>query len=180
MAKYVVTCPICAKRYGLPPCEPADLVKRDFVCPNCRYSIPYTSLIKGLSAPAPMADNMVTQADPQMKTKIAGNNIQKTMLHVISDGNKYILSPGNYTLGRRSSDSTATIQLAPDPYMSRQHANLYVATVGGKIVSQIRNLKPSNPIFINNKPLAEKKVQTLMDGDRIQIGMTHIIYINTK
>lgn len=224
MGRYIVTCPICKKRYGLPPCTPADLISRMFVCPNCKYTTEYTTLIKGLVAPPPQnpapPTNPVMQpmggpmGQPPMggpmgqppvgtpmggpmgqpmanggaKTKVAhagGMNQQQPqpqqpqmVLHVLSDDTRIPLMPGNHTLGRRSSDSTATIQLAPDPYMSRVHATLFVTTVGGKVVSQIRNMKRENPIFVNGNPLHENKVQTLKVGDRLQIGMTNIVYTN--
>ena len=51
MSEYIVKCPICRKQYKMTPKDPSTLAQKTFSCPNCHYTTPFTSLIKGLAAP---------------------------------------------------------------------------------------------------------------------------------
>ncbi|MGN0213305.1 MAG: FHA domain-containing protein [Muribaculaceae bacterium] len=117
-------------------------------------------------------------ASNHLETKVAsGNGVQaRPSLTVAGTNSKFILNPGAYIVGRRSSDSKATLQLAPDISMSRQHARLVVQVVAGKPMAQIMGLKASNPILVNGKICATGRPCTLKPGDIIQLGMTKIVF----
>ena len=68
-----------------------------------------------------------------------------------------VLPPaGSYTLGRKSSDSTARIKVAPDIRMSRVHAGMRtVVANGGTNNYQITSLKDDNPVYVNGRPVQE-------------------------
>ena len=54
MSEYIITCPICRKQYKLTPKDPLTLAQKSFTCPNCRYTTPFPTLIKELTAPQPI------------------------------------------------------------------------------------------------------------------------------
>jgi len=114
------------------------------------------------------------------KTKVAAQAMMgakgKMSLVVESTGMSFPLMQGTYILGRASSDSKATLKLAPDPYMSRQHARLYVGAVNGKIQCHLCGLASTNPIFVNDKKIETGSPVTLKSGDKILLGMTTILF----
>lgn len=164
-------------------------MNKQFRCPKCGCSAPYSSLMGGAG----------TQDNPALHTHIAGGGMshstesgfgeQKTRvagqammgmkskmaLVVESTGMSFPLMPGTYILGRASSDSRATLKLAPDPYMSRQHAKLVVGAVNGKMQCQLCGLASANPIFVNGKKIDTGSVVAIKVGDKILLGMTNII-----
>ena len=183
MPVYIITCPICRKQYKLTPKDPSALVQKNFSCPSCRYSTPFTTLIKNLSVPQPITRSEIPAEMPvgqvnHLATKVSpGIGVQaKAYLTVIGSDSKFILNQGVYVLGRKSSDSNATLQIAPDISMSRQHARLAVQVVGGRLMAQIVSLKATNPVFVNGKMYAIGQPCTLKSGDRLQLGMTGLIF----
>lgn len=184
MSVYIVTCPICRKQYKLMPKDPTTLAQKTFSCPNCRYTTPFTTLIKELATPHPVTrsegiDPSSMNQKMHSATKVSQNNGNqaKVFITVIGSNAKFVLNQGVYILGRKSSDSTATLQLAPDISMSRQHARLAVQMVGGKLMAQIIGLKTDNPIFVNGRAYAVGQPCTLKSGDRLQLGMTRIVFL---
>lgn len=183
MPVYIITCPICRKQYKLTPKDPSTLAQKTFSCPNCRYTAPFTTLIKDLAAPQPVTRSEGNDAPPvnhgiHSATRVSpGVGMQsKAYITVIGSNARFVLNQGIYVLGRKSSDSTATLQLAPDISMSRQHARLAVQLVGGRLMAQIIGLKASNPIIINGKMFAAGQPYTLKSGDKIQLGMTRVVF----
>ena len=167
MPVYIITCPICRKQYKLTPKDSSTLAQKTFSCPNCRYATPFPTLIKELATQQPITGTKVLQ-NVGMQAK--------AYITVIGSNAKFVLNQGIYVLGRKSSDSTATLQLAPDISMSRQHARLAVQLVGGRLMAQIVGLKANNPIIINGKMYAVGQPCTLKSGDKIQLGMTSIVF----
>lgn len=183
MPVFIITCPICRKQYKLTPKDPSTLAQKSFTCPNCRYTAPFPTLIKDLAAPQPITrsdgnDSIHPNQRIHSATKVTQNvGMQsKAYLTVIGSNARFVLNQGVYVLGRKSSDSTATLQLAPDISMSRQHARLAVQMVGGRLMAQIIGLKANNPIFINGKVYAAGQPCTLKAGDKLQLGMTKIVF----
>ena len=181
MPVYIITCPICRKQYKLTPNNPSILAQKNFSCPNCRYTTPFTALIKDIAVPEPITRsdaNPVVNQTLHSATRVTSNPVvnSKAFLTVIGSNAKFILNQGIYVLGRKSSDSTATLQLAPDISMSRQHARLAVQIVGGKLMAQIIGLKANNPIMVNGKIYSSGQPCTLKSGDSIQLGMTKILF----
>lgn len=181
MPTYIITCPICQKQYKLTPKDPSSIAQKKFTCMNCKYSAPFSTLVKNLPQPQPVthSGDMNLPVNPQKHsaTKVAhGLNVQsKAFLTVMGSNTKFILNPGLYILGRKSSDSTATLQLAPDISMSRQHARLVVQSVAGKLMVQVVALKANNPLVINGKLYTAGHPCNLKSGDRLQLGMTTVI-----
>lgn len=178
MSIQVITCPICKKQYKLSVNDPSSLAKKTFTCPNCKYSAPFTTLIKGLSnsavtnggsAPAPQVHNAT-------KVKPMTGQTPKAYLTVVGTNSRFVLEQGMYVMGRRSSDSTATLQLAPDISMSRQHARMAVKMVGGKLMAQVMSMKAANPVFLNGMVCPEGKPCSLKSGDTLQLGTTKVVF----
>ena len=173
----IITCPICKKRYNLTPKDPNTLMQKTFTCPNCKYMAPFTTILN-----QPIGHNdqektgMAVQTGKHSFTKVLNKQNSNAYLTVIGNNVKFILNPGVYVLGRKSSDSKATIQIAPDITMSRQHARLAVKMVGGKMMAQVICLKENNPIYINGKPYLIGQPCTLKPGDNLQMGATRLVY----
>lgn len=184
MPVFVVTCPICKKKYKLTVQDTAILAQKNFTCRNCNYSAPFSQLIKGLPQPQPVTRPGVIQPNPQVgsqhfATKVSSNmgaGQARAYLSVVGNASKFVLNPGIYILGRKSSDSNATLQLAPDISMSRQHARLSVQMIGGMIMAQIQSLKASNPVFVNGSICPVEKQIILKSGDRLQLGATLVLF----
>lgn len=183
MPTYIITCPICKKQYKIASKDSTTLARKTFSCPSCRYSAPFSSLIKELNAPQPITrpeniDSFTSNQQIHPATKVSSNlNAQlRVYLTVLNNNARFILNPGIYILGRKSSDSTATLQLAPDISMSRQHARLSVQLVGGRPMAQVVGLKANNPVIINGKVSAVGHPYTLKQGDKLQLGMTTIVF----
>lgn len=106
------------------------------------------------------------------------NNGPRPMLFIPALNRQFPLGVGQFVLGRESSDSQATIKLAPDPYMSRSHACLTVAqSVSGASVVTLTGMNPKNDIFINNKRIHPMEGVKLSPGDEILLGNTVVKYI---
>lgn len=179
MPEYIITCPACRQKYRLTPKDPSSLAVKNFSCPKCRYSTPFPALIKDLPQNITHSDSPIQQPVKQhTATKVTpGIGAEaKVYITVAGSNNRFILKQGIYILGRRSSDSTATLQLAPDISMSRQHARLAVQLVGGKLMAQIVGLKANNPILVNGKMLTAGQPCMLKSGDNIQLGSTRILF----
>lgn len=183
MPVHIVTCPICRKQYKITPKDPSALAQKTFSCPNCRYAAPFSTLINDMATPQPAAfpgNGRPASMNPNMHsaTKVSTNaGMQpKAYLTVMGSSARFVLNPGIYILGRKSSDSTATLQLAPDISMSRQHARLSVQMVGGRLMAQIIGLKSNNPIVVNGKVYVAGQPYTLKAGDKLQLGSTRIIF----
>lgn len=185
MPTYIITCPVCKQRYKATkiPSTP-----KPFVCKKCGYSAPINSVLQK-DTPSQLvtnseATNTITSTNNDVSPKIApGTKVRagaalevKAYLTVMGNGVKFVLVPGVYILGRKSSDSKATLQIAPDISISRQHARLTVQSVGGKVMAQIIGLKNDNPVIINGKALSVGLPQTLRSGDRLQFGTTSVVY----
>lgn len=183
MSVYIISCPICRKQYKLTPKDPSTLAQKTFSCPNCHYSTPFTTLIKDLPSAEPISPSAglymqqanqtvhaPTKVSPNMSTQL------RAYLTIVGSNSKFVINQGVYVLGRRSSDSKATLQLAPDISMSRQHARLAVQLVGGKLMAQLVGLKADNPVIINGKAYTAGKPCTLKSGDKLQLGQTRMVF----
>lgn len=82
-----------------------------------------------------------------------------------------------FTMGRKSSDSTADVKLAPDLSMSRVHAGMRIVVFqGGTKGFQITSAKDSNPVYVNGQPVAKGKAVNLKLGDRLRMGETDLVF----
>lgn len=184
MKEIKISCPGCHKSFTLKTQNPNALMAKEFKCPKCGFSAPFSMLIGGRVADNPALHTHIAGGGlaPSagfggLKTKVAGQAQMGSMSLVVeSTGRSFQLMPGAYILGRASSDSKATLKLAPDPYMSRQHARLVVSSSYGKMQCQLCGLASTNPIFINNKKIPQGSAVTLKSGDKILLGMTTILF----
>lgn len=179
MAKYKFNCPNCKTLYQLTVAKPETMVNKTFVCNKCGHTNLFSKLLPIPSQPTnpskTIPDGYNQQSDTKKHTHVVVSDGEaKAYLTVASTKAKYVLKNGIYVLGRDSSDSSATLRLAPDITMSRQHARLIVQTVGGKTVAQITGLKFNNPVIVNGNALPANRPFTLKSGDVIQLGATKV------
>ena len=175
MNVYTITCPICQKQFKLTVNNPAALTQKHFLCPNCKNESPFFKMIKGIPKPQP-----VTRSGDGIgkKTIVAHNNMNKVngYLTVVGSNNKFVLDQNIYIIGRKSSDSTANLQVAPDISISRKHARLTMQHVGDKVNAVIIGLKHDNPIVVNGKEYAAGIPCELKTGDKLKLGTTEMVF----
>lgn len=187
MKEIKITCPGCHKSFTLKTQNTSAIMGKEFRCPKCGFSAPFSMLIGGHGVNDFALHTHIAGGGPSQnagpcgqKTKVAQQAQMGTKnsmsLVVESTGMCFPLMPGTYILGRASSDSKATLKLAPDPYMSRQHARLVVNSSFGKMQCQLCGLASTNPIFVNNKKIPQGSAVTLKSGDKILLGMTTILF----
>lgn len=179
MVSHIVTCPICKKKYKLTTEHPDTLPEQEFRCPKCFYRSPMHKVIPSLPAPKPQKTTVAPppqQTATPVKTK-RWTDTQKPrfFLNIQGAGVRIPVNEGLYTIGRRSPDSTANIQLTPDPYMSRVHAKIASKVINGKLVVQVCSLKENNPILINGQVCPVGQARNLKPNDCIQLGTTKVV-----
>lgn len=182
MSEVKIVCPQCGGKFTLRAANLQMMASKTFRCPKCGFSSSFGQLMgnagmspQTLRAPQqPLHTHIATgPATPGGKTSISThNNIAR--LEVIDTGHEIPLSQGIYTLGRQSSDSRASLQIAPDRFMSRLQAKLQVASINGTPLCQITGVSATNPIFVNNSRVSEGQVVKLRNGDVILLGMTKV------
>lgn len=201
MAAINITCPGCRKAYVLKTQNPGAMMGKEFRCPKCGFSVPFSMLMGNRGMDNPALHTHIADGRFVPPTHIAGGGFsqnqgyafggQKTKvaqqvqmgaasrmsLVVESTGMSFPLMPGVYILGRASSDSRATLKLAPDPYMSRQHARLVYnpMTTGIGTEFQLCGLSSINPIFVNGKKISTGQSIILHPGDKILLGKTTVV-----
>lgn len=183
MATAKVQCPGCRSVFTVKAATIESVANKIFRCPKCGTSMPFSRVLVGAvpmgAGSMPPAQALHTHIagapsnaplDPGAKTRVTGGAGTRVTLHLDSIGRSFPLGPGTYTLGRDSLDSSATVKIAPDRYMSRMQASL---TVGPGGVS-ISGLSPTNPIIVNGNRVDMGKPVALKNGDRLQLGMTKV------
>lgn len=158
------------------------MVNKIFRCPKCGMQAPFGQLmpnVKPAQAAQPLKTNIVTapagQFSPGGKTHVASKpNIAELVIE--NSGRAFPIAQGTYTLGRASADSTASLKLAPDPYMSRLHARLDVIPAPGGCMCRITAMSSANSIYVNNTKLQTGQSASLRNNDRILLGMTNVIF----
>lgn len=179
------SCPNCHGAFTLKTPNASAILGKSFCCPKCHYSTPFSSLLKiQQSTPAPFKTHIANGGGATMplKTRIAtgGTGNCNLSLVVESTGRRFPLMPGVHILGRDSSDSRATLKLAPDPYMSRQQARLVIEMRGAQPLCQIYALSATNACFVNNQKISSGQAVTLKVGDKILLGTTIVQLVPTK
>ena len=143
---------------------------------NINPNSPVTNLITG-DGNQVAATGHTMVAGPAGK-KLAGGVGQRGFFLIKESGKVIPLAQGRHILGRDSSDSGATLRIAPDPYMSRRHAHLEVVAIGGGVLrSMITGLNSGNDIFINGGRIRPGATVQLTPGDEILLGMTTLCSI---
>lgn len=195
----IITCPSCKRRFEL-----RSKIPSIFHCPKCHYQAPFQSILDQNSQSAtdvpPVFDattmkssiNSEQAFDPNQPTQVyVGNGTpqqDKTKL-VVTCGHLHILNNnsvvkdvalklGTPTLGRLSSDSQASIKIAPDPYMSRIHARMKISLeADGQVQYIITPVKQNSPIFLENKQIPFGKSAILHNGCKIKMGETEMLFV---
>lgn len=168
MPSYKITCPFCGKQFRLTTENPQSLVGKEFRCKGCNHVISLSQVLhlEEASQMSPTVGDPTHVVMPALKGRV--------ILEILSTGDRIALGEGQYTLGRRSSDSQSAVQIAPDPYMSRLHARLAAKAVGGRFIVQVCSVKSENPVFLNGKVCNAGQPYTLSSGDRMQLGGTQV------
>ena len=174
MQEMPVKCPRCNKRFNLKARNLSAMESRPFRCPVCGYMAPFGNLMHSRNR-GPMPPQMPsTPMHPREdKTRIAVNP-GEVRLTVKSTGRSIPVGQGSHILGRDSADSMANLKIAPDRYISRQHAKLDVLKVEGSMVCRITPMRATNDIFVNNRRVRAEETELLKNGDQILLGMTTI------
>lgn len=157
------------------------MASKSFRCPKCGFSTSFgqllgpdarrtvplhTHIAGGGAAPAPGGKTHV--ATPGMASR------GLVTLNVPKSGRTFPVGQGVYTLGRESSDSRATLRIAPDPYMSRLQARLEVMATPQGVSCRIIGLNSANPVFVNNRQINPNFGVDLKNGDKLLLGMTEV------
>ena len=181
MATAKVQCPGCGSGFTVKAASIESLSGKMFRCPKCGVTLPFARVLTGAVAPGAMPPQQALHTHiagaptgspmgAPAKTRVAGGAAAGITLRLDATGQAFPLGPGTYTLGRDSSDSNATVKLAPDRYMSRMQASLTIGPGGASIAG----LSPTNPIIVNGNRVDMGKPVALRNGDRLQLGMTNI------
>lgn len=98
------------------------------------------------------------------------------------NGKNYELQNGINTVGRKSPDSTATIQLeVSDIYMSRNHVIINCVNYGKPTFkAMISNDKNKNDTLINGIIIKKGEEYDLTNGCQIKMGNTLVVYNEVK
>ncbi|MCM1348300.1 MAG: FHA domain-containing protein [Firmicutes bacterium] len=84
-----------------------------------------------------------------------------------------LLKRGTHTLGRKSSKSTASVQIdVQDYFMSKRHTQLAITLAGNELKVNVRDAGSSNGTFVNERRLAPGEEQQLHYGDTLRMGNT--------
>lgn len=175
-------CPKCGKDISVKAESKQSLLNQVFKCPGCHRDTPFSQILGGASPTASDMHTHIVGAGSGMaaaaaavglgneKTRIA----QASPISIVVDGTgrRLPVAIGSHILGRDSLDSRATVKVASDPYMSRQHARLDIAREGNRLSCRISCLKTANPVIVNSTRLAEGQSYSLKPGDKVILGMT--------
>ena len=177
MSTTPIICPQCRKRYTIKAQNLSAISGQRFQCPKCGYATTIGAMLRSSAGGPP---NVLKthiaggQAKPVGGTQVVSRNNIVTLV-VESTGMTFPLSQGVYTLGRQSSDSRASLQIAPDRYMSRLQANLEVSMLPTGAMCRIMGVSSTNRIFVNNREIEPNSAAVLKNGDSLLLGMTKVL-----
>lgn len=193
MKVYKFICPGCSRVYRI-TAQSDDTPTDDFKC-RCGFKAPLSTVLswsneisggnkeeKKEEKKPDNVEHLPTQIKGQ-KTVLGNAGLptnvttQTATLYLVPQNGEppILLKPGKYTVGRRSSDSTAALKLTSDRAMSRVHAEVHIIT---DIKCYIRSLNVNNPVLLNNKPLPVELFSEFSINDRLQLGNS--IFVVTK
>ena len=175
-------CPKCLRDISLKAESKESLMTAVFQCPHCGQSTPFATIFGARAqAPSPARQDLHTHIAgygaaagmgqmPFQKTRVAQAG---PLAIVVEDtGRRIPVGVGSHILGRESSDSSASVKLAPDPYMSRLHARLDIMREGNRVSCRIQPLRSSNAVIVNSSRLEEGETMMLKPNDKVVLGMT--------
>lgn len=168
--------PIAIRNYGSAPSLKIN-------CPSCGFAF----MVKIQRQPAPV--QTIRQAPPSQSEEVRGRQedseteffqpMPKTgKPTLLLGGVNYTLQLGHNTVGRKSPESTATLQLrVNDPYMSRINAHIDVTrTDRGLWQVVVSSCNERNLVKLNGQPLAMGNRIVLAAGNTLCLGHTNITF----
>lgn len=189
MKVYKFICPGCSRVFKI-TAQDDNTPTDDFKC-KCGFKAPLATVlswsneISGVNKeekkpnsvehlPTQIKGQKTVLGDAGMPTNVT---TQTSTLYLVPQNGEppILLKTGKYTIGRRSSDSTAVLKLTSDRAMSRVHAEVHIIT---DIKCYIRSLNANNPVLLNNKPLPVEMFSEFSANDRLQLGNS--IFVVTK
>lgn len=178
MAKTRLTCPRCRATFTLQAPSLEGLANKIFKCPKCGYTTSFGQLLGSDARPTvPLRTKIGGGAPlpPGARTVVSAPVISPAVtLRILPAGRSFTLQQGVYTLGRDSSDSQASVRLAPDPYMSRQQVRLEIMHKPGATSCRLICLNTTNPVFVNDRQVDPHFGVELRNGDILLMGMTKV------
>lgn len=186
-----VQCPQCNTVYDIKNSK--GETEKIFACQKCqkmlrvRFSNPVVNNDEPVDA-IPVDHNVQgrtilagQQPGITYNTVLLNKKVVKRGILCVGD-KEYELSEGKNTVGRKSADSTASLQLdVNDLYMSRRHAIIRCVNAGKPIYKAIiSNDQNKNITYINGNPIKKDEEITLTNGCEIKMGDTVVVYKEVK
>jgi DNA-directed RNA polymerase subunit RPC12/RpoP len=170
-------CPEC----NHPQTIPADKLTRTLTCPKCKRVEATTKYLDSPRAPE-VEENVLT--DTNLGGEI-GKVYRPGSLHLVGGeggwtGDRDIaLVRGKNTLGRRSPNSSSSIQLpTADAFMSKNHAVVEVVMMpDAQFEHRVWDNGSVNGTFHNEQRLDPDEVAVLSPGDTLRLGRTTLKFI---
>lgn len=183
-----IQCPQCGSIYDVPNSKGEK--ERIFTCKTCQKKLRVKFSNPQINNDEPI-DAITLNPNDKEKTQfgirnqsgitndntiIASKKSKKGILYV--NGREYELREGVNTVGKKSANSTASLQLdVNDPYMSRLHSKINCVNMGKPTFKAIiSNDQNKNMTCINNTPLEKDDEIVLTDGCTIKMAYTIILY----
>ncbi len=185
-----VQCPQCNTVYDIKNSK--GETEKIFACQKCQkmLRVRFSNPVVNNDEPV---DAIPVDPNSQGRTILAGqqpgitNNtvlLNKAVTRgVLCVGDKeYKLCEGKNTVGRKSVNSTASLQLdVNDLYMSRRHAIIRCVNAGKPTYKAIiSNDQNKNITYINGNPLEKDDELILTNGCEIKMGDTVVVYKEVK
>lgn len=164
MKQKSVMCPKCKTIIAVPDALPKD--NPVIICPNCKA-------------------RLRVQMDTGETQFAEGKTDQKVIGSLICKGELYRLSEGVNTIGRKSSKSTATVQIdtGGDPSVSRVHAEIKVTKLeSGRYKAVLRDIREDwkikeKPMYYTDMKIYPEDQINLENGDIFKMGDTLVKYV---
>ena len=162
-----IRCPYC--KITLQVTEEA--ANKDITCPKCKHTIPY----------------LVDENGTEVRTvPNSGKLYRPGKLELLKDDGNWLQSEktvtlvrGVNTLGRKSPNSTSSIQLpTTDTYMSKNHAKIEVVMKPDAVfVHHLSDAGSKNGTYHNDDRLEEGELIILTPGDTVRMGHSTFKFI---
>lgn len=164
---------------------------KQIICPKCQavLQVKFHPQQTPLEAETFIATPKRPLADSG-ETQLAGSSYGATQLvtpkevpkesnaHLVFENHAYFLEEGKNIIGRKGNTSKADIQIETDDrYMSRQHCSITITTMAdGTKKAVLSNYQNKNLTTIDNQELEAFDAIRLVNGNRIKMGHTTVIF----
>jgi len=179
MGKNIITCPKCKEKLTID----VDPKKEKFAvkCPICDNTFTVALRKKEVKIPttATVADSsMYGMHKSDSSDTLSALDIMKGEPVLIFEGVTYPLQIGRNTIGRKSTQGMATIQLpSNDRYMSRVNAVINVTKVADETFSAVLNsANERNLARVNGKEIKMEDRIILLNGYILTLGNSQVLF----